>query len=37
MSPDAESSERYGVDQYDSAVTEIPFATLLDAARSQAP
>lgn len=37
VSADAESSERYGVDRYDSAVTEIPFATLLDAARSQAP
>ncbi|ATZ27000.1 hypothetical protein ACFZBM_16875 [Streptomyces lavendulae] len=37
VSADAESSERYGVDQYDSAVTEIPFATLLDPGRSPAP
>lgn len=32
-----ESSHMYGVDEYNSAVTEIPFATLLAPARSPAP
>ncbi len=34
VSADAESAERYGVDQYVSAVTAIPFASLLDLKRS---